>query len=233
MTHPGPDLDAPADPEHDPRATYAVDPRLVRRLATRVRASAGSSQPTYAPFTGQPIASLPLSTPDDVAAGGRCRPPGAAVLGPGPARPAARDPAQLPRPGARPAGRDPRPDPVGVGQGSQARVRGGRPRRDDRPLLRAHGVRAPRHAAAARHLPGLHPGRRQPGPQGRRRDHLALELPVHDGDLRRAAGPARRQHGRAQARLADAAVRAARSGPARRGRRARGRSGRSSTAKDR
>jgi succinate-semialdehyde dehydrogenase / glutarate-semialdehyde dehydrogenase len=67
MTLPGPDLDAPADPEHDPRATYAVDPGLVRQLATRVRASAGSSDTTYAPFTGQPIAPLPLSTPEDVA----------------------------------------------------------------------------------------------------------------------------------------------------------------------
>ncbi len=64
----GPDLDAPADPEHDPRATYAVDPGLVRRLATRVRSSHTQSQTTYAPFTGQPIAALPLSTPDDVAA---------------------------------------------------------------------------------------------------------------------------------------------------------------------
>src|SRR4051794_20623106 len=67
MTLPGPDLDAPADPEHDPRATYAVDPGLVRRLASRVRAGAGTSETTYAPFTGQPIASLPQSTPADVA----------------------------------------------------------------------------------------------------------------------------------------------------------------------
>ncbi len=65
---PGPDLDAPADPEHDPRATYAVDPGLVRRLSSRVRATAGPSDTTYAPFTGQPIASIPRSTPDDVAA---------------------------------------------------------------------------------------------------------------------------------------------------------------------
>jgi succinate-semialdehyde dehydrogenase/glutarate-semialdehyde dehydrogenase len=67
MALPGPDLDAPADPEHDPRATYAVDPGLVRRLATRVRADGGASETTYAPFTAQPIAALPLSTPDDVA----------------------------------------------------------------------------------------------------------------------------------------------------------------------
>src|SRR5215213_4274999 len=67
MTLPGPDLDAPADPEHDPRVTYVVDPSLVRRLATRVRASEASSETTRAPFTGQPIASVPLSTAGDVA----------------------------------------------------------------------------------------------------------------------------------------------------------------------
>ena len=64
---PGPDLDAPADPEHDPRASYAVDPGLVRRLTRRVRSSSGRTVTTYAPFTGQPIAAVPVSTPDDVA----------------------------------------------------------------------------------------------------------------------------------------------------------------------
>ncbi len=64
--HPGPDIHAPADPEHDPRATYAVDPRMARRLAKRVASTSGESQTTYAPFTGQPIASLGLSTTDDV-----------------------------------------------------------------------------------------------------------------------------------------------------------------------
>ena len=67
MTHPGPDLDAPADPEHDPRATYAVDPGRVRRLTSRVHATGDKHETTFAPFTGQPIASIPLSTPDDVA----------------------------------------------------------------------------------------------------------------------------------------------------------------------
>ncbi len=64
---PGPELDAPADPEHDPRASYAVDPGMVRRLMTQVRASGARAETTYAPFTGQPIASIPLSAPDDVA----------------------------------------------------------------------------------------------------------------------------------------------------------------------
>ena len=63
---PSPDVDAPADPEHDARATYAVAPSLVRRLAARIIAS-GEPVTTYAPFTGAPVATLAVSTPDDVA----------------------------------------------------------------------------------------------------------------------------------------------------------------------
>ena len=66
-TKPGPETAAPADPEHDPTATYALAPSLVRSLAARITA-AGHAHTTYAPFTGQPIASLSLSTPDDVVA---------------------------------------------------------------------------------------------------------------------------------------------------------------------
>ena len=39
----------------------------------------------------------------------------------------------------------------------------------------------------ARRRPRADPGRGQPGPQGRRRHHLAVELPLHDGAVRRAA----------------------------------------------
>jgi succinate-semialdehyde dehydrogenase / glutarate-semialdehyde dehydrogenase len=63
---PGPGTATPADPEHDPTASYAVDPALVRRLADRVRAAGSEQHTTYAPFTGQPIAVLALSTPADV-----------------------------------------------------------------------------------------------------------------------------------------------------------------------
>jgi succinate-semialdehyde dehydrogenase/glutarate-semialdehyde dehydrogenase len=56
-----------ADPETDPRATYAVDPALARRLTQRVVAGPrAATQTTLAPATGAPIAALPLSTPDDV-----------------------------------------------------------------------------------------------------------------------------------------------------------------------
>src|SRR5436190_7093390 len=70
----GPEIASPADPEHEPTASYAVDPALVRRLATRVVASGPETVTTYAPFTGQPVALLPESTDADVAAAaGRAR----------------------------------------------------------------------------------------------------------------------------------------------------------------
>lgn len=58
-----------ADPESDPSATWALDPARVRRLTRRVAAApTAATQTTYAPFTGAPLAVLPLSSPDDVAA---------------------------------------------------------------------------------------------------------------------------------------------------------------------
>ena len=57
-----------ADPETDPTATYAVDPALVRRLARRVVAAPRAEHHvSHTPMTGAPLASLPLSTPADVA----------------------------------------------------------------------------------------------------------------------------------------------------------------------
>jgi succinate-semialdehyde dehydrogenase/glutarate-semialdehyde dehydrogenase len=56
-----------ADPESDPTATWAVDPALSRRLTARVVAARDARrETTTAPFTGAPLAELPLSTPDDV-----------------------------------------------------------------------------------------------------------------------------------------------------------------------
>ncbi len=129
-----------------------------------------------------------------------------------------RDPAPAARPDPRPPGRDHRPDRAGVRQGPEARVRRAAARGADRPLLRADGARPPRHPAQARRRPGADPGRGQPRPQGRGRDHLALELPVHDGALRRAAGAAGRQRRGRQARRADHALGAARRPAARGGR---------------
>ena len=57
----------PADPELDPTATYATDSAVIRRLS-RLLAASGDTVTTYAPATGQPVAPLPTSTPEDVAA---------------------------------------------------------------------------------------------------------------------------------------------------------------------
>ncbi len=57
-----------ADPETDPTATYAVDPALVRRLVRRVvNAPRAEHHVSHSPLTGAPLASLPLSTREDVA----------------------------------------------------------------------------------------------------------------------------------------------------------------------
>jgi succinate-semialdehyde dehydrogenase / glutarate-semialdehyde dehydrogenase len=64
---PGPPVAGPADPELDPAGSYALDPRRVDRMLGRIHSSSGDSRPTYAPFTGQPLAHVPQSTPSDVA----------------------------------------------------------------------------------------------------------------------------------------------------------------------
>ena len=56
------------DPETDPLATYVLEPDDVRPLLRRVVSSPGAGAFTsHAPFTGSPIAAIPLSTRDDVA----------------------------------------------------------------------------------------------------------------------------------------------------------------------
>lgn len=56
-----------ADPETDPTATYAVDPALVRRLTRRVVcAPRPEHHLTHSPMSGAPLATLPLSTREDV-----------------------------------------------------------------------------------------------------------------------------------------------------------------------
>lgn len=60
------------DPETDPLATYVLEPDDLRTLLGRVVAGAGHATHTpVAPFTGAPIAAIPLSTPDDVAEAAR------------------------------------------------------------------------------------------------------------------------------------------------------------------
>lgn len=55
------------DPETDPLATYVLEPDDLRTLLTRIVAAPGHATHTpVAPFTGAPIAAIPLSSPDDV-----------------------------------------------------------------------------------------------------------------------------------------------------------------------
>lgn len=60
------------DPETDPLATYVLEPDDLRDLADRVAGSAAAGTRTHhAPWTRAPLATLPQSTPDDVARAAR------------------------------------------------------------------------------------------------------------------------------------------------------------------
>ena len=63
----GPLVEGPADPEHDPRAAYALEPEYVERLTRRIVASSGRTEAVETPLNGAPLAHIPQSTPVDVA----------------------------------------------------------------------------------------------------------------------------------------------------------------------
>lgn len=56
----------PADPEHDVRASYALEPSRVRELTARLVATGGREVTAYTPISGQPLAVLPQSDEGDV-----------------------------------------------------------------------------------------------------------------------------------------------------------------------
>ncbi len=56
----------PSDPEHDPTASYALEPAYARSLTQRVVATTGREVPSYTPLTGQPLAMIPQSGEADV-----------------------------------------------------------------------------------------------------------------------------------------------------------------------
>ena len=60
-------LDGPSDPEHDPKASLALEPDYVANLTRRVVTSTGRSVPVESPLDGAPIAHIPQSSADDVA----------------------------------------------------------------------------------------------------------------------------------------------------------------------
>ncbi|MBB6628819.1 succinate-semialdehyde dehydrogenase (NADP(+)) [Nocardioides sp. KIGAM211] len=63
----GPLVEGPHDPEHDPTASYALEPEYVAALTRRLVATSGHSVQVHSPLDGAPLAHIPQSTDDDVA----------------------------------------------------------------------------------------------------------------------------------------------------------------------
>ncbi|UMG93378.1 succinic semialdehyde dehydrogenase [Nocardioides sp. TF02-7] len=62
----GPLVDGPHDPEHDPRASYVLEPAYVASLTSRIVATTGRTVPLSSPLDGAPLAQVPQSGPADV-----------------------------------------------------------------------------------------------------------------------------------------------------------------------
>ena len=60
-------VDGPHDPEHDPRASYALEPEYVAGLTRRLVSTSGRTVSHTSPLGGQPLAHVPQSSPADVA----------------------------------------------------------------------------------------------------------------------------------------------------------------------
>jgi succinate-semialdehyde dehydrogenase / glutarate-semialdehyde dehydrogenase len=58
--------EGPRDPEHDPRASYALEPDYVATLTARIRASGPATHEVRSPINDAPLAHLPQSSPEDV-----------------------------------------------------------------------------------------------------------------------------------------------------------------------
>src|SRR5688500_7497081 len=56
----------PSDPEHDPRASYALEPAYVTRLTDRVISTTGTTVTVSSPLDGAPLANIPQSSEADV-----------------------------------------------------------------------------------------------------------------------------------------------------------------------
>ena len=64
----GPIVEGPLDPEHDATASLALEPDYVSRLTGRVVATTGQTAEVISPLNGAPLAHIPQSSDDDVAA---------------------------------------------------------------------------------------------------------------------------------------------------------------------
>ena len=62
----GPLVDGPHDPEHDPRASYGLEPEYVASLTDRLIATSGRTVQVESPINGGPLANIPQSSEDDV-----------------------------------------------------------------------------------------------------------------------------------------------------------------------
>src|SRR3954453_6233898 len=62
-----PALVGPPDPEHDPRASYALEPEYVAALTARLVATSGTTAEVRSPLNDAPLAHVPQSTEADVA----------------------------------------------------------------------------------------------------------------------------------------------------------------------
>ena len=63
----GPVVDGPHDPEHDPRASYALEPDYTSALTARLVATTGQTAEVRSPLDDAPLAHVPQSSEDDVA----------------------------------------------------------------------------------------------------------------------------------------------------------------------
>ncbi|MDT0202034.1 succinic semialdehyde dehydrogenase [Nocardioides sp. AE5] len=64
--HSDPLIGGPHDPEHDPSASYALEPDYVAALTGRIIATSGESKLSVSPLNGAPLAHLPQSSEEDV-----------------------------------------------------------------------------------------------------------------------------------------------------------------------
>jgi succinate-semialdehyde dehydrogenase/glutarate-semialdehyde dehydrogenase len=63
----GPVVEGPHDPEHDPRASYGLEPEYTAALTTRLVATTGQTVEVRSPLDDAPLAHVPQSSEQDVA----------------------------------------------------------------------------------------------------------------------------------------------------------------------
>ena len=225
----GPVVEGPHDPEHDPRASYALEPEYTAALTARLVATTGQTAEVRSPLDDAPLAHIPQSSARRRGRGVRPGPQGAVGLGRAP-RSTARGALLLRLHDLVLDRQDEIIDLIvlGVRQGPQARLRRAAARRADRPLLRAYGaphLDTERSSASCPVLTRVEVNRVPKGVVGIISPwNYPFTLALCDG----LAGAAGRQRRRRQARRPDHALRAARRRAARARPASRGTSGRSS-----